>query len=246
MPFYHVSIRYAPNRLMKLLVGEGKLYHRFFDLSEEDIRGIREAQKKDDAVELHGNRIVSNRILAINVYRTDKSTKELSTVYDGQTELVIQNILDGKIGENVTGLFFPPSPLHEDKLLTISDLLGSVQSLGLDNNWFTATCALQLQEVAVVLFSEKKDIILDKANVEKILGLKSPIEGELFFSQRYEAFSMEVKRLFRMDMSQMLIDMRSVRRKVLHEGKNPTSEEVNSIVTFTVGLLEKLNSLCSD
>ena len=247
MPFYHIRMRYAPNRLTKLFFGkEGSLFREFYNLSEENIRGIREAQKKDVEFELCGNRMVPNRILAINVYRTDKSTKELSTCYDGQTELAIKNILDGKIGENVTGLFFPPSPLREVKPLTIADLIGSVQFLGLDNNWFTATCALQLQEVAIVLSSEKKGIMLDKANVERILGLERPIEGELPFSQRYEAFSKEVKRLFHLDMPEMLIDMRTVRYKVLHQGKNPTPEEVDSIVTFTIGLLKKLNSLCSD
>ena len=246
MPFYHVKIRYTPNRLIKLIIGEGDAFHEFFNLSEEDIIGIREAQKNDDTVKLNGTRIVSNRILAINVYRTDKSTKELSVCYDGQTKFVRKNIFDGRIGENVTGLFFPPSPLREDRLLTINDLSGSVQSLGLDHNWFTATCALQLQEVAVVLVSEKKGITLDKPNVERILELKSPIQGELSFSQRYEAFSKEVKRLFGIDMPEMLMDMRNVRYKVLHKGKNPAPEEVNSIVTFTVGLLKKLSSLCSD
>lgn len=246
MPFYLIRIRYSPSSLMKLLFGEGNLFKCFYDLSEEDIRGIREAQKKDITFELYGEHIVSSRIIAINVYRTDKSIKELSTCYDGQTELVRKNILDGKIGENVTGLFFPPSPLHEDKPLTINDLLGSVQSFGLDNNWFTATCALQLQEVVIVLLAEKKGIMLDKASVEKILELKRPIEGELPFSQRYEAFSKEVKRLFHVDMPEMLMDMRKVRRKVLHEGKNPTPEEVDSIVTFTIGLLKKLNALFSD
>lgn len=120
MSFYHVRIRYAPNRLTKLFFGkEGSLFQEFYNLSEEDIRGIRESQKKDVEFELCGNRIVPNRILAINVYRTEKSTKELSTCYDGQTELVRKNILDGKIGENVTGLFFPPPPLREVKPLTI-------------------------------------------------------------------------------------------------------------------------------
>lgn len=119
MSFYHVRIRYIPNRLMKLLIGEGSSFWEFYNLSEEDIRGIRESQKKDVEFELHGNRIAPNRILAINVYRTEKSTKELSTFYDGQTELVRKNIFDGKIGENVTGLFFPPSPLCKVKPSTI-------------------------------------------------------------------------------------------------------------------------------
>lgn len=244
MPFYHVKIRYAPNRLMKLLIGKGNLFYYFFDLNEEDIKRIKEAQERDAVIELHRKRIGSNRILAINVYRTEKSTKELATLYDKKTELVIQNILDGKIGEDVTELFFPPSPLHEDKPLTIIDLLGVVQSLGLDNNWFIATCALQLQEVAVVLLSEKKGIPLNKSNVERILG--SPIEGELTFTKKYEAFSKEVKRLFGVEMPEMLIDMRKIRHKVIHEGKNPTPEEVNSIVTFTIGLLKKLSSIYSD
>ena len=247
MPFYHVRMRYAPNRMIKLFIGEDvQLFQDFNDLSEQDIVRIGEAMKKDKVIQLHGKRIISNRILAINVYKTEKSTKELSVCYDGQTELIRRNIRDGKIGENVTGLFLPPSPLREDKPLTLNDLSGSVQFLGLDNNWFTATCALQLQEVVVLLVSEKKGIVLDKPNLEKILELKSPIEREPSFSQRYEAFSKEVKRLYGTRMPDMLMDMRSVRTKVLHKGENPTPEEVNAIVTFTVGLLKKLSSLCSD
>ena len=88
MPFYHVKIRYTPNRLMKAIMGEGDTFRYFYNSSEETIVGVREAQKKDEAIQLHGWRINSKSILAINVYKTEKSTKELSACYDGQTELV--------------------------------------------------------------------------------------------------------------------------------------------------------------
>jgi len=121
-----------------------------------------------------------------------------------------------------------------------ADLMDSALFLGLDTNWSVATCALQLQEVATILVAEKKGIRLDKQSIEKILGKKIQ---DFSFNYQYEAFREEVKRLFSVEMPILTMHLRKMRVKVLHEGYNPQPEEKDSIVSFTVGLLEKLNTV---
>lgn len=121
-----------------------------------------------------------------------------------------------------------------------ADLMNSSVFLGLDTNWSVATCALQLQEVATKIVSEKKGIGLDKQSIEKILGKEIQ---DFSFNYQYEAFSKEVRRLFNIEMPILTMHLRKMRVKVLHEGYNPQPEEKNSIVSFTVGLLEKLEAI---
>jgi len=121
-----------------------------------------------------------------------------------------------------------------------ADLMDSALFLGLDTNWSVATCALQLQEVATILVAEKKSIRLDKQSVERILGRKIQ---DFSFNYQYEAFSKEVKRLFSVEMPILTMYLRKMRVEVLHEGYNPQPEEKASIVSFTVGLLEKLDMI---
>jgi hypothetical protein len=121
-----------------------------------------------------------------------------------------------------------------------ADLMDSALFLGLDTNWSVATCALQLQEVATILVAEKKGIRLDKQSIEKILGKKIQ---DFSFNHQYEAFSREVKRLFSVEMPILTMHLRKMRVQVLHQGYNPQSEERDSIVSFTVGLLEKLETI---
>lgn len=116
----------------------------------------------------------------------------------------------------------------------------SASFLGLDTNWSVATCALQLQEVAVTLVAKKKEIKLDKANVERVLNKR--IET-LSFGYQYKAFSKLVKVTFGIEMPILTTHLRKMRTKVLHEGYNPKPEETDSIVRFTIGLLQKLNNI---
>jgi len=120
------------------------------------------------------------------------------------------------------------------------DLVKSVSFLGLDTNWFSATCALQLQEVAITLVAKQKNIQLDKKHVEKILDRKIDY---LSFNEQYEAFSREIKRLYDVDMPFLTTQFRRIRVKILHEGYNPEPEEKDSIVSFTLGLLQKLKDM---
>jgi hypothetical protein len=123
-------------------------------------------------------------------------------------------------------------------------IMESASFLGLDTNWSVVVCALQLQEVAITLVAKKIEVNLDKAGVDKIL--KRQIQPEDFsFSHQYEAFGIEVKRLFGIDMPILLPQFRRMRVKVLHEGYNPEPEEKDSLVSFTTGLLRKLEDICS-
>jgi hypothetical protein len=124
------------------------------------------------------------------------------------------------------------------------DLLKSSEYLGLNQNWFSATCALQLQEVSIKLVADKIELDLGQPSVEKILGKK--FEPKDFgFNQRYEGFGKEVKKLFRIDMPFLATQFRKMRQKVLHEGYNPEPEERDSLVSFTIGLTKKkLEDVC--
>ena len=132
--------------------------------------------------------------------------------------------------------FITSSPEEKKEL----GLIESASFLELDINWSQATCALQLQEVAVTLVAEKKKIKLDKTNVERILNKK--ITGELSFNDRYRAFSKQVKTSFKIDMPRLTTHLRKMRTEVLHQGYNPTPEETESITSFTIGLLKKLDA----
>lgn len=117
-------------------------------------------------------------------------------------------------------------------------LMEAASFLGLDTNWSLATCALQLQEVAIVLVAKSSNITLNKSNVERILNKKVQT---LSFNDRYEAFSRQVETSFGIEMPILTKHLRKMRTKVLHEGYNPKPEETDSIVGFTIGLLQKLS-----
>jgi hypothetical protein len=123
------------------------------------------------------------------------------------------------------------------------DLVRSSEYLGLNQNWFSATCALQLQEVSIKLVADKIGLDLRQPNVEKLLG-KQFEPNDFGFNQRYEAFGNEVKKLFDIDMPFLATQFRKIRVKVLHEGYNPQPEERDSLVSFTLGLMKKLEEIC--
>jgi hypothetical protein len=124
-----------------------------------------------------------------------------------------------------------------------ANVMESASFLGLDTNWSVAVCALQLQEVAVTLVAERLKIDLGKTNVEQIL--KAKIAKDFSFNHQYEAFRTEVKRQFDVDMPFLTTQFRRMRVKVLHEGYNPEPEEKDSLVSFTIGLLRKLEDICN-
>jgi len=167
----------------------------------------------------------------------------LEHVYE-YAKMRVANVSDVRLelGE-ITDIFLKQILVSLEKAKLSEPTVGLMESasfLGLDVNWSLATCALQLQEVAVTLVAKKKDIKLDKVNVEKLLNKKI---GSLSFNDRYRAFSKQVKSLFNIEMPILTMDLRRMRTKVLHEGYNPKPEETESIVSFTVGLLQKLKSI---
>ena len=135
-----------------------------------------------------------------------------------------------------TLLFATGKPGQEEILST--GLMGSAGFLGLDASWFLATCALQLQEVAIKVVAERKGIKLDKRNVEKILKRKVEMPS---FNYQYKAFSEVLKTRFGVEMPILPTQWRKMRVKVLHEAYNPKPEETDSIIVFTIGLLQKLS-----
>lgn len=134
-----------------------------------------------------------------------------------------------------TLLFATGKPGQEEMFST--GFIGSAGFLGLDANWFRATCALQLQEVAVTWVAKRKKIELDKKNVEKILKRKVEM---LSFNYQYQAFSEVLKTSFGVKMPILVPHLRKMRGKVLHEPYNPKPEETDSIIVFTIEFLQKL------
>lgn len=141
--------------------------------------------------------------------------------------------------DNWQTLLFAVGKLGQEEIFS-TGLLSSAGFLGLDVNWFRATCALQLQEVAMTIVAKRKKIELDKRNVEKILKRKVEMPS---FSYQYKAFSKVLKTRFGVDMPILVPDLRKMRVKVLHEGYNPKPEETDSIIVFTIGLLQKLSNV---
>lgn len=135
----------------------------------------------------------------------------------------------------------PPKeePTKEPSELTIN-LMESASFLGLDEDWSLASRALQLQEVAVAFVAKRKGIPLDKADVERMLNKK--IES-VTFNDKYEAFCIQVKDAFRIEMPILTAHLTEMRAKVLQDAYNPQPRETESIVNFTVGLLQKLKNI---
>jgi hypothetical protein len=95
-----------------------------------------------------------------------------------------------------------------------------------------------------IIHIEKAQNKTVKRNPAQIL--KAKIDSKDFsFNHQYEAFRTEVKRRFDVGMPFLATQFRRMRVKVLHEGYNPEPEEKDSLVSFTTGLLRKLEDICS-
>jgi hypothetical protein len=112
------------------------------------------------------------------------------------------------------------------------------------NNWFSITCALQLQEVIITLVAKNLGIKLDKKKVYSVLGKPEPKKDYVPFGDKYDAFSKIIKEKYGVIMPTLVKQYRrSFRSDVLHGGKTPEPEEISSIIVFTNGLLEKLTTI---
>jgi len=163
-----------------------------------------------------------------------------NAVYE-EAKMRVANInnVKTKIGE-IHDIFWKQVVVVLRREKETASLMESASFLGLDFNWSLATCALQLQEVAITLVAKRKNILLDKANVERTLNKRIQ---RLTFNDQYEAFSVQVKKSFEVEMPILAQHLRKMRAKVLHEGYNPKPEETESIVGFTIGLLQKLEGI---
>jgi len=123
----------------------------------------------------------------------------------------------------------------------ISDISKFSEFLGINKNWMSATCALQIQEVAVTIVAKQKGIKLDRRNVTEIA--KNSQSSEPAFSKKYEAFCIEVKNRYNIEMPLLITDLRDMRKSVLHQGYTPKEEEIVPIIYFTLGLLKRLKSV---
>jgi len=236
MPYYHVYVAYEDKKGARIpLFG--------FNLPEEIVRQhiVNPYMKNEDFMFVR-RAVPRPKILEIEIFKSEKHSSELilpngkSPLETKDNDYIVSCFSLGEVkGVRICTFDFIPS-LPKATI----DLMGVASFLGLDTNWSQATCALQLQEVAVTLVAEKKKIKLDKTNVERILNKK--IEGELSFNDRYRAFSRQVKASFKIEMPRLTTHLRKMRTEVLHQGYNPTPEETEPITNFTIGLLKKLDA----
>ena len=245
MPYYHVYIGYTDKK--------GKRTGFFtFGLSEAHVKErIVAPYLKNKAFMFSGIIVHPSDIEPIYIFRSKEGYAKNIILPNGKSALGEENeyIINCFLTEQVKGvsdctddfITLPPEEKEELKTpeLTI-DLMESATFLGLDTNWSLATCALQLQEVAVTLVAKKNKIKLDKANVERLLNRE--IE-DLSFNDKYKAFSRQVKDSFDVEMPILTTDLRRMRTRVLHKGYNPKPEETESIASFTIGLLKKLKDI---
>ena len=237
MPYYHVYFAYKYNKKEQRT---GFLYN----FQEEDIiRSIATPYMKNEAIHIGGKFVHPSDINEIDIFESEKPFQELFLL-DGSSPSDIEDnthiyrcFCDQKVRARIElrthdFLTSPPKKIG---------LMESASFLGLNTNWSSATCALQLQEVAITLMAKRKNIKLDKATVEKILNKK--IEGDLTFNDKYEAFSKQVETAFNIEMPVLVPVLRRMRTKVLHEGYNPKPEETEPIANFTIGLLKKLKDI---
>jgi len=256
MPYYHVRITYAGKK------GEESDFFKY-NASEELVKErIAAPFMKNKSFVVSGRVYHPSKIDKITIFNSRVRAEDLilpnrKSPFGQSHDYVTICFIQGKVkGVHTCTDYFITSPPEEkaEQIKTPTESLGkkeeptdltiglmqSVSFLGFDTNWSSATCALQLQEVAVTLVAKKKGITLDKANVEKIL--KKKIE-DLSFNDQYEAFSIQVKGAFNIEMPILTGHLRKMRAKVLHEGYNPQPEETESIVSFTIGLLQKIKSI---
>jgi len=132
-----------------------------------------------------------------------------------------------------------------ERLRSIDDLssfIKSIEFLRLGTEWSLATIALQIQEIATIKIADRLNIKLDKANVESILGIQIN-DKDFGFSKQYEALSKRVEEIKNVKLPNLTTALRSTRVDILHRGYNPQPEEVNAIVEFTKGFLDRLRTL---
>lgn len=252
MQYFHVYIKYTNK--------QGKeAFALTYNLSKEFIKErIATPFMKNKTFFVGGRVYDSSNTEEITIFISEDNFEEL-ILPDGKSPVGhdVGYISHCFIGKQVKGVdvctdYFITSPPEEkekpikklgkkEKLFQLAtDLMDSATFLGLDTNWSLATCALQLQEVAITQVAKRAEIKLDKANVEKVLNKK--IES-LSFNNQYEAFSKLVLALFDVEMPILTTHLRKMRAKVLHEGYNPKPEETESIANFTIGLLRRLKDI---
>ena len=66
---------------------------------------------------------------------------------------------------------------------------------------------------------------------------------DLSFIIKYDAFSKEIERLFKIQMPILTKNLRKIRVDIVHRGYNPKKEETDAIASFTIGFLKKLENL---
>ena len=241
MPLYHIYIAYTDKN--------GKQTDCFyFNFTKEAVeQALTTPYIKNRPILVDGKFVHPSDIVKISIFESAEVFKDLilpdgKSPIDTESNAYIERCFSLR---RVKGFVryctheFMTSPPQARVEPTIS-LMDSASFLGLNANWSLATCALQLQEVAVTLVAKRKKIKLDKANVERLLNRK--IE-EPSFNHRYEAFSRQVKDSFNVEMPILTTHLRKMRTKVLHEGYNPKPEETEPIVSFTIGLLKKLKDI---
>ena len=242
MPYYHVFINY---------VGKLGKKHSFFsyDRSHKTVKETIATPFQKNKAFMFGGRVLHvSDIILIYIYMSEKPVKELvlpngKSPLDETNNFYILRCFNRSWVKGIRGCtrkFIASPPQEKKEVKTLIGLMECASFMGLDDNWSSATCALQLQEVAVTLVAKRKKIKLDKANVERLLNKK--VE-DLSFNDRYKAFSRQVKASFDVEMPILTTHLRKMRTKVLHEGYNPKPEETDSIVGFTIGLLKKLEDI---
>ena len=228
---------------MRIVWVQGYLRYYAYEVNllEEQTRNIASQFSKGECLWFDGKKIDSKNITELRVYKTTFFNSYPSSYWHN----AFPNGYTGDFGGiDVTRQFITQAPTtyQSETQRLASEMLQNCKNLSLDENWVLATLALQLQEVAIVHYSKKLGIDLKKENVERILGNKI-VDKFLPFSCSYDAFSKEVERLCKVQMPILTKGFREMRTEVLHRGYNPKVEETCSIITFTDGLLKKMESI---
>jgi len=233
MPNYHIRVIEKS--------GDELFFAYELNLSREETTKMASQFERGESFWFDGRTIIPKRVVELKIFMTEFRGPFYSQWYH-------QNYPKGYnynfSGSDVTRQFVtkPPTISETSRLESpTSELSRHLPFLSLSEDWMCATIALQLQEVAVTILSKRFDIVLDKQNVEKILGKN--VGNDLTFSMKYDAFSKEVERLYNVEMPRMAKDLRKMRTEVLHKGYNPKREETSAIVNFTAGFLQKLESI---
>ena len=242
MLWYHIYIVYTNKK--------GEIERAFIWNMPEEFAKERFAEPylKGDSLMVGGCVVYHSKIDEIAFYGSEKKWEELvlpngKSPRDERNYRYISDCFDRKLvkGVIVFTYYFITSPPQKKEETLPSKLLQHVSFLSLDENWMFSTIALQLQEVTVTILSKRFGIVLDKQNVEKVLDKK--VKGDLTFNVKYDAFSKEIERLYKVKMPIMTKNLRRMRTEVLHKGYNPEKEETKAIVSFTIGFLQKLETI---